>query len=104
MRAWPIRIESDDAGVFQRMRVVRGDENLLLKRMESFNGFVCDNETDVLALLNSRAKIEKITCQAGHVSDEVISRELEALYSDVVEASKIVAEPEAEKVHSWANG
>ncbi len=101
MQAWPIRFETDDLGVFVGMKIVRGGNNLLSKRLEPFNGFICDNESDVLALLNARASVEKIVAQAGHVSDAVIARELEALYGDIAEASRTPPAPEMDRVSSW---
>lgn len=101
MQAWPIRFETDDLGVFEGMKIVRGGDNLILKRLEPFNGFICDNDSDVLTLLNARASVERIVAQAGHVSDAVIARELETLYGDIAEASRTAPAPEMERASSW---
>jgi hypothetical protein len=103
MQAWPIRVHFNDASVCQDMRVMRGKDDLILKRMESFSGFICDNEADVLTLINSRFEIEKIVSKAGHVNDSIITGELEAYFSDMIESSKLKpAAPEADKVLAWA--
>jgi len=89
MYAWPIKASFSDDGICRNVRTIRADDGPLIKRLEPFDGFVCDSEADVVALINLRNDIEKtISVKAGYVNDAVIALELEALYSDVIEASK----------------
>lgn len=104
LQAWPVRLHFNDAGVCHTMRVIRGADDLIVKRLEPFNGFICDNEADVLSLINSRLEIEKIISKAGYVSDSIIARELEAHLSDTIESSKAEpAAPNADKTLAWAH-
>lgn len=104
IQVWPIRLHFNDAGACHTMRVLRGKDDLLLKRLEPFNGFICDNEADVLALINARFEIEKIVSKAGYVNDSIIARELEAYLSDIIESSKVEpVAPNAAKALAWAH-
>jgi hypothetical protein len=104
MHAWPVKAHFSENGVCQDIRIMQGSDCPMSIRLEPFDGFICDNEADVVALMNVRNDIENIiSSNAGYVSDAVIARELEALYSDVIGASK--PKPvvhEAEKVYSKA--
>lgn len=89
MEVRPARSSVDEHGVYRTLTVVGGEDNTHMLRLEQMNVFLCDSQTDALAVLTARKTVDDmIERDAGRVEVALIGRQIEAAYQDLVDQSR----------------